>query len=192
MSRPVIALLVTHDDDGAFALRAPRVGVWSSHPPAGSLVGPGSSAGTLTQLRHAAVLLVPDGVAGRVAIAAPRDHAVPVAYGEVLFRVTPLTSAAAVESAASAAGAVDPSAALHVTAPTAGVFYRSPSPGAKAYVASGDRVVAGQAIGLIEVMKTFNPIAYGGAGLPESATVIELLARDGEEVRAGQPLIAVR
>lgn len=185
-------LLVTKDEDGAFALRAPRVGVWSSHPAAGSLVGPGSPAGTLVQLGRAASLVLPDGIAGRVASAAPRDHAVPVAYGDVLFRVLPLTSQADVREAASAAASGDGSAALSVTAPTAGVFYRSPSPGAPAYVAPGDRVIAGQAIGLIEVMKTFNPIAYGGAGLPESATVVELLAADGEEVRAGQPLIAVR
>jgi biotin carboxyl carrier protein len=33
---------------------------------------------------------------------------------------------------------------------------------------------------------------FGGATFPESAEVVEVLAADGQEVRAGQPLIAVR
>jgi biotin carboxyl carrier protein len=41
-------------------------------------------------------------------------------------------------------------------------------------------------------MKTFPPILYGGASLPESAEVVEVLAADGEEVRAGQGLFVLR
>jgi acetyl-CoA carboxylase biotin carboxyl carrier protein len=135
---------------------------------------------------------VPEGVVGRVVIDHERDHAVPVAYGEGLFRVVPVSADAAAHDATGAVAPRDPSSTLHVVAPTDGVYYRAPSAGAKAYVAVGDRVTAGQAVGLIEVMKTFNPIVYGGATLPETAEVIEVIAADGQEVRAGQPLIAVR
>jgi biotin carboxyl carrier protein len=53
-------------------------------------------------------------------------------------------------------------------------------------------VKTGQAVGLIEVMKTFNPIAYGGLGLPDEAEIVEVLAADGQEVRAGQALFVVK
>jgi biotin carboxyl carrier protein len=52
--------------------------------------------------------------------------------------------------------------------------------------------VAGQPVGLIEVMKTFNPILYGGGELPDEAEVVALAAEDESEVRAGQPLVIVR
>jgi biotin carboxyl carrier protein len=68
----------------------------------------------------------------------------------------------------------------------------APAVDAKPYVGAGDRVTRGQPIGLIEVMKTFNPIAYGGAGLPDEAEVVEVVAADGQEVRAGQALVVVR
>ena len=56
----------------------------------------------------------------------------------------------------------------------------------------GAKLAAGQTVGLIEVMKTFNPILYGGGTLPDPAEVVEVLAGDGEEVRAGQTLVVVR
>ena len=41
-------------------------------------------------------------------------------------------------------------------------------------------------------MKTFNPIVYGGAGLPDEAEIVEVLVPDEAEVRAGQPLVRVK
>jgi len=192
MSRARVPLLAARDQHGGFVLKAPRVGVWSAHPVEGSLVGPGSPAGALKQLGLWFALAIPEGVTGRVAMETPRDHAVAVGFGDPLFRVVPISVEAAAHDATGVVAPPDPDAALHVTAPTDGVFYRSPSPGAKAYVVAGDRVVTGQVVGLIEVMKTFNPIAYGGATFPDAAEVVEVLAADGQEVRAGQPLIAFR
>jgi biotin carboxyl carrier protein len=173
-------------------LRAPRVGVWSEHPAPGLLVGPGSPAGVLTELGVRTALVIPEGVAGRVAEPRAQDRAVAVGYGGLLFRVFPLAQGEAASAVHDATPVPAASGAKAVTAPTDGVFYRSPSPGAKAYVAPGDRVTAGQAVGLIEVMKTFSPIVYGEPPLPAEAEVVEILAADGVEVRAGQPLIAVR
>jgi hypothetical protein len=41
-------------------------------------------------------------------------------------------------------------------------------------------------------MKTFNPIAYGGAGFPDEAEIVAVLVADAEEVRAGQALVTVK
>ena len=192
MSPTAIPLLSAADAQAGTVLRAPKLGLWSDPPRDGALVEPGSAAGTLTQLGRRFVLMVPDGVSGRVAIAGRPQDALPVEYGETLFRVTPFEGReAGVDSGhAEASGAAR--GALEVGAPTDGVFYRSPALDGKPYVVVGARVTTGQPIGLIEVMKTFNPIAYGGAGLPDEAEIVEVLAADGQEVRAGQALVVVK
>jgi acetyl-CoA carboxylase biotin carboxyl carrier protein len=187
-----IPLLVAKAASSGTILRAPMVGLWSAAPANGTVVEPGSPLGTLSQLGRRFDLVVPDGVAGRVAIEGRPHDGSPVQYGQTLARVTPLASL----DAGQVDGTVGPSGAakgvLTVSAPTDGVFYRAPAFDAKPYVGAGDRVTKGQPIGLIEVMKTFNPIAYGGAGLPDEAEVVEVVAADGQEVRAGQALVVVR
>jgi acetyl-CoA carboxylase biotin carboxyl carrier protein len=73
-----------------------------------------------------------------------------------------------------------------ITAPLTGVFYRSPSPDAQAYVQEGAEVNAGQVIGLIEAMKLFNEIKSDVTG-----TVRHIAAGDGDLVKARQTLIEV-
>jgi acetyl-CoA carboxylase biotin carboxyl carrier protein len=73
-----------------------------------------------------------------------------------------------------------------VAAPLTGIFYRSPSPGAQAYVREGGPVSAGQVIGLIEAMKLFNEIKSDVSG-----TVRRVLATDGGLVKVREPLIEV-
>jgi biotin carboxyl carrier protein len=180
------------DASGAFLVRATRVGVWTGALAEGSLVGEGSPAGSIEQVGHRHPVAVPPGARGRVALVHGSERALTVAYGEVLFRIVPMDDGRATTSTPESVAASRGLSGVQVKAPTDGVFYLSPTPGAKPYVAVGDRVTAGQPIGLIEVMKTFNPIAYGGAALPESAEVIEILAGDGQEVRAGQPLVTLR
>ena len=187
-----LPLLAAQDAGGTVVLKAPKVGIWSDAPPAGTLLGPGSPAGTLRQLGRRFLLRVPEGVAGRVAARTLRDHAIAVGYGEVLFAVEALAAAGTADPAVAASASPAAGGARHVTAPTDGVFYGAPSPGARPFVVPGARVTAGQTIGLIEVMKTFNPIAYEGAGLPDDGEVVAVLVADGQEVRAGQPLVEVR
>lgn len=74
----------------------------------------------------------------------------------------------------------------YVTAPLLGTFYRSPSPGTDVFVKDGDRIEAGQVIGLIEAMKIFNEIQAEVSG-----RVRAILAEDGAFVEADQRLIAV-
>jgi acetyl-CoA carboxylase biotin carboxyl carrier protein len=71
-----------------------------------------------------------------------------------------------------------------ITAPLTGIFYRSPSPQAPAFVQIGSVVAAGDVIGLIEAMKLFNEIRSTLSG-----TVRRIVADNGQLVRARQPLI---
>jgi acetyl-CoA carboxylase biotin carboxyl carrier protein len=73
-----------------------------------------------------------------------------------------------------------------VTAPLTGVWYSAPSPGARAYVAEGDEVAAGQVLGLIEAMKLFNEIKSDASG-----TVTRILVESGTLVKRRQPLLEV-
>ncbi len=192
MSSAAVALLSADDGQAGTVLRAPKLGLWSDHPQDGAFVEPGSSAGTLTQLGRRFPLVIPDGVSGRVAIEGRPQDALPVEYGEILFRVTASegrkTRARSGEPKSSRAA----KGALEIISPTDGVFYRAAALGAKPYVVVGERVATGRSVGLIEVMKTFNPIAYGGAGFPDEAEVVEILAADGQEVRAGQALLVLK
>ena len=45
-----------------------------------------------------------------------------------------------------------------IIAPLPGIFYRRPAPDKPVLVEVGDTVEAGQAIGLIEIMKQFNEV----------------------------------
>jgi len=74
-----------------------------------------------------------------------------------------------------------------VRAPSMGVFYRSPKPGAPPFVEPGSRVEADSTVGLVEVMKLFSSVLASCAG-----TVTHVLAADGAAVVEGQPLVAVR
>ena len=71
-----------------------------------------------------------------------------------------------------------------IVAPLTGIFYRSPSPQAPAFVQIGSTVAAGDVIGLIEAMKLFNEIRSTLSG-----TVRRIVADNGQLVRARQPLI---
>jgi len=73
-----------------------------------------------------------------------------------------------------------------VTAPMIGTFYAAPAPGDPAFVSVGDRIEAGQTIGIIEAMKIMNEIASDRAG-----TVVEVLAINSQSVEFGSPLVRI-
>ena len=102
-------------------------------------------------------------------------------------RVTPGQGTPAVADEP-AAPAMEPpkSTALEVKSPMVGTFYKSPEPGAKAYVAVGDRVSKGQVLCIIEAMKIMNEIESEYAGV-----VKELLVSDAQPVEYGQVLFRI-
>jgi biotin carboxyl carrier protein len=70
-----------------------------------------------------------------------------------------------------------------VLAPIPGTFYRKPAPDQPPFVAEGAAVTKGDAIGLIEVMKTFTRIEA-----EEPGRLVRFLIEDEDEVMAGEPL----
>jgi acetyl-CoA carboxylase biotin carboxyl carrier protein len=78
------------------------------------------------------------------------------------------------------------SSALEVKSPMVGTFYKSPEPGAKAYVSVGDRVAKGQIVCIIEAMKIMNEIESEYAGI-----VREILVEDAQPVEYGQVLFKI-
>ena len=71
-----------------------------------------------------------------------------------------------------------------VNAPLTGIFYRSPSPQAEAFVQVGSQITKGDVIGLIEAMKLFNEIRATASG-----KVRRILIENGQLVKAKQPII---
>ena len=59
------------------------------------------------------------------------------------------------------------------------------------FVDVGDRITPGQVIGLVEVMKTFNPIRWRTDG-KDSAVVARIEVSDQQELRSGQVLLALK
>jgi acetyl-CoA carboxylase biotin carboxyl carrier protein len=102
----------------------------------------------------------------------------------------PAASAPAPAPVAAAAPVAAPVAAAPaghgVKSPMVGTFYRSPSPGAKAFVDVGDTVAVGDTICIIEAMKMMNEIESDKAGVVKA-----ILKQNGEPVEFGENLFIV-
>ncbi|MDB4444388.1 acetyl-CoA carboxylase biotin carboxyl carrier protein [bacterium] len=73
-----------------------------------------------------------------------------------------------------------------VTAPLAGVFYRSPYPGEPPFVEVGSAVKDGDVLGILEIMKLMNHVKA-----PCSGIVLEICAQNGEFVEFGRMLAVI-
>lgn len=190
MSGDEYVLQARVDEEGVRELLAPSVGIFAPSVETGQLVGPGQLVGTIEVLGVRRSLLVPPGVSGRVGERAGRGSSrVPVEYGGVLLRVE--ASALAESVATAGSSPVEAESGLAYVAPMSGRFYSRPSPTEPPFVGTDDTVAAGQTIGLLEVMKTFNRLVYQGDGLPESAIVQRVLPEDGDDVSKGDVILAL-
>lgn len=70
--------------------------------------------------------------------------------------------------------------------PMVGSFYRSPSPGAPAFVQVGQSVTEGETICIIEAMKLLNEIEADASGVIKA-----ILVENGEPVEFGEPLFVI-
>ena len=197
MNLPILRAGGRRGPDGRVVVLAPGVGWWSGHPDPDAVLDAGDSIGILERLNRAFALRLPEDVSGSVSGALPRDRRVPVDYGLPLFELRSSEPDEEEDSAKTAATGTSSKAPAEeegwpVLSPTDGVFYRRPAPDAAPFVLPGSRVRAGQTIGLVEVMKTFNPIVFAGPGLPQEAEVAEIRCEDAQEVRAGQVLMILR
>ena len=92
---------------------------------------------------------------------------------------------AAAPPAAAAPGPAEPTGHV-VKSPMVGTFYRSPSPGASAFVELGQTVKPGDTLCIIEAMKLLNEIEAEVGGV-----VKEILVDNGQPVEYGQPLFII-
>ena len=117
--------------------------------------------------------------------AAVQGYAMPVA--PMAAPMAPATPVAAPVAAAAPAPAAPAAPAGHtVKSPMVGTFYRSASPGAKAFVEVGSVVKEGDTLCIIEAMKILNEIEADKAG-----TVTQILGENGQAVEYGQPLFII-
>ena len=206
-------------DAGArrWTIRAPAPGWFRPLVGIAAWCEPGTPIGTLDVLGRVHLLVVPPGIAGatedlasvdaNLASAGARSSAAPdssspspgglspraVAYRDPILRLSTQTIAAGARShtAAAASPAASTAGGLVFRAPTSGRFYGRSTPDKPPFVEPGTQLAHGATICLLEVMKTFHRVTYGGTGLPDTARVSRVLVRDGDDVNAGDPLLAL-
>ena len=102
----------------------------------------------------------------------------------------PVAAPALAPAAAPAAEAAAPAAAAPsgfvVKSPMVGTFYRSASPGGKAFIEVGSQVKEGDTLCIIEAMKILSEIEA-----EKSGTVTQVLGESGQAVEYGQPLFVI-
>ena len=120
----------------------------------------------------------------------PAPLATPLAAAHVSGPVAATPAAAPVSPAAAAASPVDIDESVElavVKSPIVGTFYRSPEPGAAAFVEIGDRVKKDQVLCIIEAMKLMNEITseYDGE-------IVTAYVENGKPVQYGERLFAIK
>lgn len=178
-------------DDGTLALVAPKPAYWREAPRKGSLITPGAPLGRLEVLSSLVELVAPAGAAGIVVdLHEPKVARRAVDAATVLMVLDPN---AAGEAASLATGPAANVAAdgLVFRAPMSGRIYRRPAPTEPPFVDVGQEIATGQTVCLLEVMKTFNRITYGGEGLPARAKVKAVTAEDGADLDAGDVILVL-
>jgi acetyl-CoA carboxylase biotin carboxyl carrier protein len=185
------ALVAAPGDDGVIELRAPSPGVFVAAVATGDLVQPGGALGELSLLGRVIAIVAPRDAASGLAVRVVTTASQAVSYGEPLVAIDPALhhgAMAAARAGTAAAKAVD---GLVFRAPTSGRFYGRSAPDKPAFVEAGAQLTVGATICLLEVMKTFHRVTYGGTGLPDTARVVRVLVADGDDVNAGDPLLSL-
>lgn len=99
----------------------------------------------------------------------------------------PVITAAAPQSVPAVEPAKPAVAEGHVVkSPMVGTFYRSASPGSKAFVDVGQTVNSGDTLCIIEAMKLLNEIEADQGGVIKA-----ILVENGQPVEFGQPLFVI-
>jgi acetyl-CoA carboxylase biotin carboxyl carrier protein len=114
-----------------------------------------------------------------------QSNQVPVYAAPVAPQATAVPVAA--PAPAAAAPAPPPEETGHVVrSPMVGTFYRSSTPGAKAFVELGSRVSVGDTLCIIEAMKILNQIEADKSGV-----ISKILAENSQPVEYNQPLFVI-
>lgn len=172
-------------------LLSPSPGMFHAQVALGDVVRAGGVLGDLEILGKTHELVAPDTAHGVVIWR--RDPALArtsVDFGAVLLALDPRASAAGLATAA-VATSTTAVAGLVFRAPTSGRFYGRAAADKPPFVTAGAELTAGATVCLLEVMKTFHRVSYGGPGMPDPVRVREVLVADGADVTAGEPLLAL-
>lgn len=105
---------------------------------------------------------------------------------------SPVVAAAAPGSAAPPAPAAAPSAeddanTQWITSPFVGTYYAAPSPGAAAFVKTGQSISPGTVLCIVEAMKLMNEIESEVSGV-----IVEIAAVNGKPVEYGDKLFKIK
>ncbi len=119
------------------------------------------------------------------ATAQPVAVAQPVASPAPVAPAQPPTAAAPVEKSTESSGNDIPDGHV-VKAPMVGTFYAASAPDAEPFVKVGQKVNAGDTLGVIEAMKMFNQIEADQAG-----TIAAILVENGEALEFDQPMFVI-
>ena len=109
----------------------------------------------------------------------------PVHYQVPMAAPAPVAAPAAV-AAVPAAAAPAAASGHQVKSPMVGTFYRSASPGAKAFAEVGQQVKVGDVLCIVEAMKMMNQIESDKAGVIKA-----ILVENGQPVEFDQPLFVI-
>lgn len=118
--------------------------------------------------------------------AVPAHVAPPAAAESVVSHATggPVTNAISAEGAESATDAI---AGHVVEAPSVGIFWSAPEPGAAPFVSVGQAVEPGDTLCIIEIMKLMNNVMSSIAG-----EVVAIHTTNSAAVEYGTPLFTIR
>ncbi len=198
MAEKTLLARVREDEEnpGTLLVSSPVVGLADSRPDEKIFLNALDRVLTVKVLGERYVLRLPRDRHGRVVAALIPNALTPVEFDQPLLRIDPRALEAAEGVAGVAAGAAaageDPASNLvTITSPSDGIFYRRPSPDAPPYVDEGTEVGPGTVLGLVEVMKCFNQITYGGAQYPLKGKITKVMVGDSEEISYGHPLFKV-
>lgn len=166
----------------AAVLLCPSVGTVLEPPADGALVRAGQPILTLDVLGRARVVVAPPEAIGTLEPLVKPEQ--PLGFGDPVARLRAVEGQSVVRAREQAAGQTT----LAFRSPMAGRFYGRPAPDKPAFVKVGDRVTRGQTLGLLEVMKTFHRLTYGGDDLPDEARIVAIRVRDDDDIDADAPL----
>ena len=122
----------------------------------------------------------------RIARHSTSPHAQFMTYAPPLPAAAPAAAAPVAHPTAAAEKILNVTRGHIVKSPMVGTFYRSPSPGAKAFVEVGQTVKQGQTLCIIEAMKMLNQIEADASG-----TISEILVENDAAVQFDQPLFVI-
>ena len=197
--KTLIAKVQKDDSDpDTLLVTSPVVGMADGAPKVGLFLNPFDQIITMKVLNQRYVLRLPRNLHGQVTECFIPNAYTPRAYGQSIARVDPraLTGGTPGSTAAAGAGAATGEATdtdlITIEAPSDGIFYRRSSPDSPPYVEVGSKVSTGGMLGLVEIMKCFHQITYGGVDLPENGPVVKIFAEDAAELSFGQALFHIK